>query len=186
MHDLTRCRWCSNDPLYQQYHDQEWGVPSRDASHLFEMLLLEGFQAGLSWITVLKKRERYREVLYGFNPEKLALMSDANIEELMQDPGIIRNRLKLNAARDNARAWLKLEDPVALIWSFTGGAPIVHHYARHEDIPTTGPEAEHMSRTLKKAGFRFVGPTICQAYLQAVGCLMDHTTGCHRYPALSR
>lgn len=186
MNNHTRCRWCSGDPLYQAYHDQEWGVPSHDAAHLFEMLLLEGFQAGLSWITVLKKRDRYREVLFGFDPEKLAAMSDARIEELMQDKGIIRNRLKLNAARLNAQAWLRLEDPAALIWSFTGGKPIVHHYARQEDIPAVSPEAEQMSRALKKAGFRLVGPTICHAYMQAVGCFMDHTTDCFRHDQLRR
>ncbi|TNF16966.1 MAG: DNA-3-methyladenine glycosylase I, partial [Pseudomonadales bacterium] len=115
---MPRCFWCTDDPLYQAYHDEEWGVPQRDARHLFEMLLLEGAQAGLSWITVLKKRERYRQVLHGFDPERLARLSDEEIEQLMQDPGIIRNRLKLKAVRQNAQAWLRLEDPVTLLWSF--------------------------------------------------------------------
>ncbi|MDS1139781.1 DNA-3-methyladenine glycosylase I [Pusillimonas sp. SM2304] len=183
---LTRCAWCSSDPVYMAYHDTEWGVPSHDPRHLFEMLLLEGFQAGLSWITVLKKRPRYRQVMFGFDPERLAGMSDGYIQELMQDPGIIRNRLKLNAARQNAQAWLRQSDPVALIWSFVDGQPKINHYARMQDVPTITPEAQTMSRTLKKAGFNFVGPTICQSYLQAIGCLMDHTTDCHRHAALAR
>ena len=113
---MPRCFWCTDDPLYQAYHDEEWGVPQRDAGHLFEMLLLEGAQAGLSWITVLKKRERYSQVLHGFDPERLARLTDDEIAVLMEDPGIIRNRLKLKAVRQNAQAWLKLEDPVALLW----------------------------------------------------------------------
>ena len=181
---LARCAWCTNDPLYVHYHDTEWGVPSHDPRHLFEMLLLEGFQAGLSWITVLKKREHYRQVMFKFNPEQLANMSDDYIEKLMQDPGIIRNRLKLNATRKNARAWLAQADPVDLIWSFTGGQPKINHYATIQDIPAITPEAQLMSRTLKKAGFTFVGPTICQAYMQAIGCQMDHITSCHRYAEL--
>ncbi|MCC2596359.1 DNA-3-methyladenine glycosylase I [Pusillimonas sp. MFBS29] len=183
---MVRCGWCSSDPAYMHYHDTEWGVPSHDPRYLFEMLLLEGFQAGLSWITVLKKRPRYREVLFQFDPEKLANIGDDYIETLMQDPGIIRNRLKLNAARQNARAWLAQPTPVDLIWSFVGGQPRIHHYATMQDVPVITPEAEQMSRTLKKAGFNFVGPTICQSYMQAIGCLMDHTTDCHRHQALAR
>jgi DNA-3-methyladenine glycosylase I len=166
------------------YHDTEWGVPSRDPRHLFEKLILEGFQAGLSWITVLKKRPRFREVLFNFDVERLADLSDDYIEVLMQDSGIIRNRLKLRATRQNANAWLAQADPVELIWSFVGGKPKINHYPRHQDIPLITPEAEHMSRTLKKAGFTFVGPTICQSYLQAVGCIMDHTTDCFRHKEL--
>jgi DNA-3-methyladenine glycosylase I len=181
---MPRCFWCNDDPLYIRYHDEEWGVPSRDARHLFEMLLLEGAQAGLSWITVLKKRERYREVLFGFDAERLALMTDAQIEERMQDPGIIRNRLKLKAARQNAQAWLKLEDPVTLLWSFVGGAPKINHFNGRGDVPAVTPEAEAMSRALKKLGFTFVGPTICYAYMQATGMVMDHTADCDRYHAL--
>lgn len=185
-HSLVRCAWCSGDPVYMHYHDTEWGVPSRDPRYLFEMLLLEGFQAGLSWITVLKKRPRYREVLLQFDPEKLACISDDYIDTLMQDPGIIRNRLKLNTARQNARAWLEQPDPVELIWSFVDGKPRIHHYSTQQDVPAITPEAQLMSRTLKKAGFNFVGPTICQSYMQAIGCLMDHTTNCHRHQALAQ
>ena len=123
---MPRCSWCNDEPLYITYHDREWGVPQRDPQHLFEMLLLEGFQAGLSWITVLKKRERYRQVLFGFDAQRLAVLTDDEIETLMQDPGIIRNRLKLQAARKNAQAWLRLPDPAAFLWSFVGGVPKVN------------------------------------------------------------
>lgn len=182
---MPRCFWCTDDPLYQAYHDQEWGVPLREPQALFELLLLEGFQAGLSWITVLKKRARYREVLLGFDPARLAQMSDQYLETLMQDPGIIRNRLKLKAARQNARAWLALEDPVDLLWSFVGGQPKINHFGERRLMPAVTAEAEAMSRALKKAGFTFVGPTICYAYMQAAGMVMDHTTDCDRYPALA-
>lgn len=183
---MPRCFWCTDDPLYQAYHDQEWGVPQRDPQALFELLLLEGFQAGLSWITVLKKRERYREVLFGFDVQRLAAMSDEYLERLMQDPGIIRNRLKLKAARQNAQAWLRLEDPRALLWSFVGGQPKINHFSERSQVPAITEEAEAMSKALKKAGFTFVGPTICYAYMQATGMVMDHTTDCDRYAALCR
>ncbi|MCY1265075.1 DNA-3-methyladenine glycosylase 1 [compost metagenome] len=182
---MPRCFWCNDDPLYIDYHDTEWGVPQRDPQALFELLLLEGFQAGLSWITVLKKRQRYREVLFGFDAERLARMSDEEIEERMQDPGIIRNRAKLNAARQNARAWLEQPDPVGLLWSFVGGAPKVNHFSGRGDVPAVTPEAEAMSKALKKAGFTFVGPTICYAFMQASGMVMDHTRDCDRYAQLS-
>jgi len=182
---MPRCFWCTDDPHYQAYHDQEWGVPQRDPQALFELLLLEGFQAGLSWITVLKKRERYREVLFGFDPRRLAVMSDEYLESLMQDPGIIRNRLKLKAARQNAQAWLRLEDPLALLWSFVGGQPKINHFGERSQMPAVTAEAEAMSRALKKAGFTFVGPTICYAYMQATGMVMDHATDCDRYAVLA-
>jgi len=172
--------------LYQAYHDEEWGVPQRDPQVLFELLLLEAFQAGLSWITVLKKRERYREVLFGFDVQRLAELTDEYIEEtLMQDPGIIRNRLKLKAVRKNAQAWLKLEDPVTLLWSFVGGAPKINHFSERGQVPAVTAEAEAMSKALKKAGFTFVGPTICYAYMQATGMVMDHTVDCDRYAQLT-
>ncbi|MDU9411383.1 DNA-3-methyladenine glycosylase I [Pseudomonas sp. zfem005] len=181
---MPRCFWCNDDPLYIDYHDTEWGVPQRDPQGLFEMLLLEGFQAGLSWITVLRKRERYREVMFGFDAQRLARMSDEEIEERMQDPGIIRNLAKLKAARQNAQAWLRLEDPVKLLWSFVGGVPRINHFVGRGEVPAVTPEAEAMSKALKKAGFTFVGPTICYAFMQACGMVMDHTTDCDRYPAL--
>ncbi len=181
---MPRCFWCTDDPLYQAYHDREWGMPQRDPAVLFEMLLLEGFQAGLSWITVLKKRERYRTVLYGFDPQQLAQMSDERIEELMLDPGIIRNRLKLKAARRNAQAWLALDAPAEWLWSFVGGEPKVNHFRERSDVPAVTDEAKAMSKALRKAGFTFVGPTICYAFMQATGMVMDHTIDCDRYLAL--
>ena len=182
---MPRCFWCNDDPLYIAYHDHEWGVPLRDPQRLFELLLLEGFQAGLSWITVLKKRARYREVLFGFDVQRLAQMSDAEIEERLQDPGIIRNRLKLKAARQNAQAWQQLEDPVTLLWSFVGGEPKINHFRERGDVPAVTAQAETMSKALKKAGFTFVGPTICYAFMQAAGMVMDHTTDCDRYGVLA-
>ena len=182
---MQRCFWCNDDPLYIAYHDDEWGVPLRDPQRLFELLLLEGFQAGLSWITVLKKREHYRQVLFGFDVQRLAVLSDDEIEELMQDPGIIRNRLKLKAARQNAQAWLRLDDPVGLLWSFVGGAAKINHFVGRSEVPAITAEAESMSKALKKAGFTFVGPTICYAYMQAAGMVMDHTTDCDRYRLLA-
>lgn len=182
---MPRCFWCNEDPLYIAYHDQEWGVPQRDVGALFEMLLLEGFQAGLSWITVLKKRARYREVLFGFDPQRLAQMTDEEIEARMQDPGIIRNRAKLRAARQNAQAWLRLEDPSALLWSFVGDAPRINRFADRSEVPAVTAEAEAMSKALRKLGFTFVGPTICYAFMQATGMVMDHTLDCDRHPHLA-
>lgn len=182
---MPRCNWCGGDPLYIAYHDHEWGVPTRDPQVLFEFLLLEAFQAGLSWITVLRKRERYRQVLFGFDAERLAIMSDAEIDERMQDPGIIRNRRKLEAARGNARAWLRLDDPAGFVWSFVGGAPKINRFARIDQVPAVSAEAEAMSKALKKAGFSFVGPTICYAYMQACGLVMDHLIDCERHAALA-
>ncbi|KPB13392.1 DNA-3-methyladenine glycosylase I [Pseudomonas savastanoi pv. glycinea] len=161
-------------------------MPLRDAQKLFELLLLEGFQAGLSWITILKRRARYREVLHGFDVERLAQLSDAEIEALMLDPSIIRNRLKLKAVRTNARAWLALQDPAGLLWSFVGGEPKINHFKDRSEVPAITAEAEAMSKALKKAGFTFVGPTICYAYMQASGMVMDHTVDCDRYAILSR
>lgn len=182
---MPRCNWCGSDPLYIAYHDHEWGVPTRDPQVLFEFLLLEAFQAGLSWITVLRKRERYRQVLFGFDAECLAIMSDAEIDERMQDPGIIRNRRKLEAARGNARAWLRLDDPAGFVWSFVGGVPKINRFARIDQVPAVSAEAEAMSKALKKAGFSFVGPTICYAYMQACGLVMDHLIDCERHAALA-
>lgn len=182
---MPRCFWCSDDPLYQAYHDAEWGVPLDDPQRLFELLLLEGFQAGLSWFTVLKKREHYRRALFGFDAGRLAVLDDAGIERLLQDPGIIRNRRKLEAARQNARAWLRLEDPAGWLWSFVGGAPRINRFRTPAEVPATTPEAVALSRALKKAGFAFVGPTICYAFMQACGMVMDHTVDCDRHAELA-
>ena len=181
---MPRCFWCTDDPLYIAYHDNEWGLPQKNPRSLFELLILEGFQAGLSWLTVLKKRARFREALFDFEVERLARLSDAEIETLMQNAGIIRNRAKLKAVRQNARAWLALPDPAGLLWSFVGGTPKINHFTGRVDVPAVTPEAEAMSRALKKAGFTFVGPTICYAFMQACGMVMDHTTDCDRYQAL--
>ena len=182
---VARCGWVGTDAEYLRYHDEEWGTPLHGDRALFEKLSLEGFQAGLSWITILKKRERYREVMFGFDVQRVAAMTDAEIEALMQEPGIVRNRLKLNAARRNAQAWLRLEDPVAFVWSFVGGEPKVNHFKDRSEVPAITPEAEAMSKALKKAGFTFVGPTICYAYMQATGMVMDHTVDCDRYAELA-
>ncbi|WP_213878097.1 DNA-3-methyladenine glycosylase I [Pseudomonas sp. dw_358] len=181
---MPRCFWCTQDPLYQDYHDHEWGVPLREAGALFELLLLEGFQAGLSWFTILKKRQRYREVMFGFDPRQLADMSDDYIERLMQDPGIVRNRLKLHGARRNAQAWLKLDKPVDWLWSFVGGQPKINDFTDRSQVPAVTAQAQAMSKALQKAGFTFVGPIICYAFMQASGMVMDHTRDCDRYGAL--
>lgn len=184
----VRCQWCSADPLYRQYHDQEWGVPNRDPQHLFEMLILEGAQAGLAWITVLRKRERYRQVYRGFDVQLMAQHSDADLEQLAQDPGIIRNRLKLRAARQNAQAWLRLaaqQDPAEWLWQFVGGQPLINDFATDADVPAITPQSQAMSKALKKAGFSFVGPTICYALMQATGMVMDHTRDCFRHAPLA-
>ncbi len=182
---MPRCFWCTDDPLYQAYHDHEWGRPTHDPAQLFEMLLLEGFQAGLSWLTVLRKRERYRQVLDGFDPGRLVRLSDERIDALMLDSGIIRNRLKLQAVRQNARAWLALEHPAEWLWSFVGGVPRINHFRDRSEVPAITAEAEAMSKALRKAGFTFVGPTICYAFMQATGMVMDHTVECDRYAALA-
>ena len=183
--DRKRCSWAagSTDAM-RDYHDREWGLPLHDDRALFEFICLEGAQAGLSWRTVLDKRAHYRRVFDDFDIARCAKLSDARIEKLLTDPGIIRNRLKLNAARRNAQAWLALEDPVAFLWSFVGGRPIINHFKDRSEVPAITPEALAMSKALKKAGFTFVGPTICYALMQASGMVMDHTQDCDRYAQL--
>lgn len=182
---MERCSWCTQDPLYQHYHDTEWGVPSFSERHLFEKLILEGFQAGLSWLTVLRKRDHFRQALHHFDPEPLALLTEDDINILLQNQGLIRNRLKMQAVSRNAKAWLQLNDPVDFIWSAVNYKPVIHHYSAADSIPATSPEGSLLSQRLRAAGFTFVGPTICHAYLQGIGAFMDHTTQCHRYNALS-
>ncbi len=187
MSDIIRCQWCSNDELYQQYHDQEWGVPVYDDRELFEMLNLEGAQAGLSWITVLKKRAHYRKVFDGFNPEKIAKYDQAKREELLADPGIIRNKLKVNAFIVNAQLYLDMQADKAspsfseYLWSFVDGKPIVNARKTFADVPVTTAESDAMSKSLKKKGFKFVGSTICYAFMQATGMVNDHTIDCAYY-----
>ncbi len=163
------------------YHDLEWGVPNRDPRYLFEFLVLEGAQAGLSWSTVLNRREGYRRAFAGFDPVRIAEFGDADVERLMADPGIVRNRAKVLATIRNARVWSAIDDPARLVWSFVGGAPIVNR--RHDDseVPAVTPEAVTMSKALKKLGFGFVGPTICYAFMQAVGMVNDHLVTCPRW-----
>lgn len=177
-----RCHWCHGDALYQQYHDQEWGRPLFDEQSLFEFLLLEGAQAGLSWITVLRKREHYRAAFDGFDPVKIARYSPAKIEKLLQNPGIIRNRLKVNSAVKNARAWLDLkesgQDPVAFFWDFVDGRPLQNNRKKMADIPASTPLSDRLSKALKQAGFNFVGSTICYAHMQATGMVNDHLVSC--------
>ncbi|MFI4856104.1 MAG: DNA-3-methyladenine glycosylase I [Phycisphaerales bacterium JB065] len=179
-----RCAWCTDDAIYRGYHDEEWGVPIYDDRKLFGMLQLEGAQAGLSWITVLKKRARYEEVFRGFEIERCAKLTDGQLERLLEDPGIIRNRLKVFGVRKNARAALKLIEREGsfsdYLWSFVGGEPIRNRPETIKDIPTTSAESDAMSKALKKAGFTFVGSTICYAFMQAVGMVDDHTRGCFR------
>ncbi len=181
----TRCAWVSDDALYRAYHDEEWGVPLHDGRALFESLVLDGAQAGLSWITVLRKRERYREVFDGFDPERIVRYDDAKIASLMADPGIIRNRAKIDAAIGNARAWLALQeagiDPAQWLWSFVDGRPVQNARRTLADVPATSPQSDAMSKALKARGFKFVGSTICYAFMQAVGMVNDHTTDCFRH-----
>jgi len=181
----TRCRWAGSDPLYIHYHDTEWGAALHDDRKLFEFLILEGAQAGLSWITVLKKRENYRTAFDDFDPGKIAVYDSDKIENLLSDSGIVRNRRKIESAIENARAFLAVQNAFgsfdAYIWRFTGGKPIKNIWKTHEEIPSQTEESVAMSRDLKKRGFQFVGPTICYAFMQAVGMVNDHTTDCFRY-----
>ena len=178
----TRCRWCGSDPLYLAYHDQEWGVPVHDEHTLFELLTLEGAQAGLSWITVLRKRENYRRAFAGFDPAQVALFSVERMAAILQDPGVVRNRLKVASAVGNAQAVLAVQREFqsldAYLWSFVGGQPLRHNRPPQAPIPTVTAEAEALSQDLKRRGFRFVGPTIMYAFMQAVGMVNDHAADC--------
>lgn len=185
MDSLSRCPWCEGFALYRRYHDEEWGVPLRDDRALFELLLLEGAQAGLSWATILKKREGYRRAFAGFDPARVAAYDAVQIEALLADADIVRNRAKLMAAVTNARAYLRLAaDGVsfsAFLWQFVGGRPIQNAWERLADVPSRTPESEAMSRALRAAGFTFVGPTICYAFMQSAGMVNDHLRSCFRH-----
>lgn len=184
-----RCDWAGSDPLNIRYHDEEWGVPLHDDRALFEMLCLEGAQAGLSWITILRKRENYREAFDGFDPGTIARYERRKIEHLLRNEGIVRNRLKVEGTVKNARAFLVVVEEFGsfgrYIWGFTGGKPIVNRRLTIRDVPATTPESDSMSRELKKRGFTFVGPTICYAFMQACGMVNDHITGCFRHKKAS-
>lgn len=183
--EAVRCGWCGTDPLYVAYHDREWGVPSFDDAHLFEMLILEGQQAGLSWLTILRKRAALREALAGFDPQRLARFTAADIERLLANPRIVRNRAKLEAAVHNARAFLELKARAGgfapFLWSFVDGRPVQNRFRRLADIPAETPLSQRLARALRQQGFRFVGPTICYAYMQAVGLVNDHLVSCPRH-----
>jgi DNA-3-methyladenine glycosylase I len=170
------------DPLYVAYHDEEWGVPSHDERHLFEMLVLEGAQAGLSWSTILRKREGYSQAFADWDVARIAAYGPKDVERLMGDAGIVRNRLKVDSAIANAQAVLALEETLDdLLWSFAGGEPKQNRFRKLADIPAETPESKAMSKELKRRGFRFVGPTVCYAFMQACGLVNDHTTDCFRY-----
>ena len=189
MTTLRRCEWAPlGDPAYLAYHDEEWGVPSHDDVHLFEMLTLEGAQAGLSWATILRKRQGYRDAFAGFDPSVVARFTPAKIDRLLADPAIVRNRLKVESAVQNARAVLQVQDDDGsldvYLWTFVDGTPIVNRWTALSDIPSDTPESRAMSKDLKRRGFRFVGPTVCYAFMQACGMVNDHVTGCFRYRQL--
>jgi DNA-3-methyladenine glycosylase I len=184
-----RCAWAGSDPIYIEYHDREWGVPVYDDRLLFEFLILEGAQAGLSWITILRKRNNYREAFAGFDPERVARFGEADVTSLLANPGIVRNRLKVTSAVSNARAFLAVRDEFGsfsdYMWRFVDGAPIQNKWRSIREIPANTPVSDTMSRDLKKRGFRFVGSTICYSHMQAVGMVNDHTTDCFRWRELS-
>lgn len=185
MPDIQRCPWCGDDPLYVGYHDQEWGVPEHDDQRLFEFLILEGVQAGLSWLTVLKKRARYREVFDNFDPARVARYGQGEIEQLLADPGIIRNRRKVEATVTNARAFLDLVDEhgdfASWLWDFVDGEPVTNHFRSMDEVPAETETSRRLSRALKKRGFSFVGPTMIYAFMQATGMVNDHLVDCFRH-----
>jgi DNA-3-methyladenine glycosylase I len=180
-----RCPWSSNDPLYQKYHDEEWGVPVHDDRKLFEMLILEGAQAGLSWITILRKRDNYRAAFDNFDAKKIAAYNAKKVKQLLQNEGIVRNRLKIGAAIQNAKCFLEVQKEFGsfdkYIWQFVGGKPVKNNYKSLKDIPPKTSMSDAMSKDLKKRGFKFTGSTICYAFMQAVGMVNDHITECFRY-----
>jgi len=185
-----RCAWCGSDPLYVIYHDKEWGLPIHDDQLLFEFLTLEGAQAGLSWLTILKKRENYRSAFHDFDPQKVANYTQHDIDRLMADSGIVRNRLKIESAIKNAQGVLKIQAEFgsfdAYLWRYVDGRPLQNKWKTLEDIPVQTQISETMSKDLKKRGFNFVGPTICYAFMQAIGMVNNHTTDCFRYDEVKR
>lgn len=185
---MNRCEWAGNDPLYVDYHDTEWGVPLRDERGLFELLTLEGAQAGLAWITILRKRDGYRRAFDGFDMGRVAAYGAGEVERLLADPGIVRNRAKVEATVGNARAWRRLDEetgsPADHLWSFVGGRPIVNRWSTVADIPAQTDASRAMSRDLRARGFRFVGPTIAYAFMQSAGMVNDHVVGCFRWAEL--
>ena len=187
--DAKRCAWPGNDPLYIGYHDREWGVPERDGQALYEKLILDGFQAGLSWITILRKRDNFRRAFDGFDPARVARYDKRKIERLMADAGIVRNRAKIEGAVASAKAYLRMRDEgtdfADFIWSFTDGATVQNRWAKSGAVPTETAESRALSKALKDRGFAFCGPTIVYAFMQAVGMVNDHLVQCHRHKALA-
>ena len=183
---ICRCTWCGTDPIYVAYHDTEWGVPEYDSRALFEKLQLDGFQAGLSWITILRKREAFRKAFDDFDPVKMARYKPAKLERLMNDTGIVRNRLKIEASVSNAQAYLAMPDFSAYLWNFMDGKPLQNKLRSMKEVPAMTPLAEKISKDMKKRGFRFVGPTIVYAFMQACGLVNDHMIDCHRHEAVTK
>ena len=185
---MTRCAWAGDNSLYVAYHDQEWGVPVHDDNRLLEFLVLEGAQAGLSWLTILRKRESYRKAFLGFDPERVAAFDAPDVERLLADPGIVRNRRKIESAIANARAFLAVQAEFgsfdSYVWRFVDGRPVQNRRQTLDEIPAKTPQAELLSKDLKRRGFRFVGPTICYAHMQATGMVNDHTVDCFRWSEL--
>lgn len=186
--EKKRCSWCEGDDLYEAYHDLEWGRPLRHDQGLFEFVILESFQAGLSWITILRKREDFRDAFDGFDPKRVANYSPAKVQELLENPGIVRNKLKVNAAIGNAQAFLKVQKEHGsfskYIWGFVGDTPIQHRYKTYKDAPANTHISDIISKDLKKRGFKFMGSTVVYAFMQAIGMVNDHETDCHRFQPL--
>lgn len=181
---MRRCEWVGEQPIYIRYHDKEWGVPVYDDRTLFEMLLLEGAQAGLSWITILRKRGQYRQAFDGFDASKIARYDQSKVASLLNNPGIVRNRLKVNAAIQNARGYLEIKEKDTFsrfLWQFVDGKPIVNKWASVQQVPASSPISDQLSKELKNRGFKFVGSTICYAFMQGVGMVNDHTSACYRH-----
>jgi DNA-3-methyladenine glycosylase I len=184
-----RCPWCGNDPIYVAYHDTEWGVPEFDSRALWEKLILDGFQAGLSWITILKKRDAFREAFEGFDPERVARYGARDVERLLADSGIVRSRAKIDATIGNAKAFLEIEERgdgfTPFLWNFVGGRPVQNRFAAMADVPAQTQTSQALSKALKARGFKFCGPVIVYAFMQAVGMVNDHLTGCPQYRTVS-
>jgi DNA-3-methyladenine glycosylase I len=190
MHMNRRCEWCGSNPLYVAYHDEEWGVPLHEERRLFEMLSLEGAQAGLSWLTILKKREEYRKAFDAFDPERVAGYSEGEIESLLDNPGIVRNRLKIKSVILNARCVLRIREEFgsldSFLWRYVDGIPRQNEWISTEDLPTRTDQSDKMSKDLKQRGFSFVGSTVCYAFMQAVGMVNDHIVACFRHGEVKR
>lgn len=187
---MKRCEWANSNQLEMEHHDEEWGVPVHDDRLLFEMLILEGAQSGLSWATILQKRDGYRQAFDNFDAKKISRYSEKKVEKLLQDPGIVRNKLKVNATVVNAKQFLQIQKEYGsfdeYIWSFVGGKPIKNKWKKLSEVPSSSAESHDMSKSMKKKGFKFIGPTTCYAYMQAIGMVNDHVVSCFRYTKVSK